>query len=201
MRFLRLVILVTTVAMVMLVPTAAQAKSYSHVDPTGDVVSFVGQSETPTPAPDRASGDIVGSSVKHKAKKVIVRVQYRDLVAGDDVTLHIFEFKTSAMRREVMFFAGSVFGSGGSKAKLTKPDGTKVPCKVARRIDYSLHTVTVKVPRSCLDRPKWVQVGMGTAVVTSFGGAPADTTTFVDDAMTNGTIAGRGPRLGPKVFR
>jgi hypothetical protein len=73
-----------------------------------------------------------------------------------------------------------------------------VACKVKHTIDYTAHTVVVKVPRSCLGKPRWVRVGMAGFTGNGTGDSSL---VYVDDALTNGTIAQRGPQYSPKVRR
>lgn len=182
-----------------LMPVAAQAKTYSHVDPAGDMLAFSETSpDAGTPAPDQANADVVASVVKHRARSVLMQMTYRDLVASqDDIVGHYFAIKTPTMKREVVIFTGSIFGNTG-KAQLTKPNGKKVSCRVKHTIDYTQHTATVRVPRKCLGNPRWVKVGMGafSAQAGSTSGA-----SYVDDALTDGSVASRGPVYTPKIRR
>jgi len=198
-KFVRSALLACAAATLPLMPVTAEANSYTHTDATGDMLAFAGESETGTPAPDQANMDIATSTVKHKARVVIMQMTYRDLaaVSQDAMAGHYFAIKTPTMRRVVVLFTGSVFGNGG-KAKLTKPDGKTVACKVRHTIDYTAHTIVVKVPRSCLGKPRWVKVGM--AGFTSHGEGDSSIA-YVDDALTNGTIGARGPSYTPKIRR
>jgi hypothetical protein len=194
-RFVRSAILVAAAAAVPLIPSAAQADTYRHSDVAGDVVSFTGASETPTPAPDRANGDVIASTVKHTRTKVIAQMTYRDLANADGFNGHFFRIKSNKMRRDV-----TVVTASGIKPQVvvTKPNGKKATCNVKRSVDYSLHTVTVTVPRSCLGNPRWVKVGMASVFMTGVGN---DDTQYVDDALLSGGVPSTGPTYSPKVFR
>src|SRR4051794_1372583 len=194
MKFVRSAVVVAAAA-VALVPTAAQANTYTHGDAAGDVVSFTGGATTATPQPDRANGDVVASMVKHNRKLVIARMTYRDLANSDGFNGHLFAIKTNKMRRDVTVVSAAGIGP---QVVVTKPNGKKVSCRGRPTLDYTRHTVTVKVPRSCLGKPKWVKVGMASVFMT---GLSATDTQYVDDAQLSGGVSPRTLTFSPKVFR
>ena len=197
MRFVRSAVLVTAAAAVALIPTAANANTYRHTDAASDVVALSGSSGTVTPQPDRANGDVIGSSVRHTNRKIIAQMTFRDLANADGFNGYAFSIKSNKVRRDV-----TVVGAAGipSQVVVTKANGKKVSgCKVKRNIDLVAKSVTVKVPRKCLDNPKWVKVGMATVFMTGF--APTDTQ-YADDAQFSGPIQPKSPlTYSPKIRR
>jgi hypothetical protein len=182
MRF-RSALVVAAAAAMALAPTAANANTYRHTDAVGDVYANVGEVDTYAPAPDRAIGDVVSNTIKHKKRAVLLKLAYRDLANNGEINTHVFFIRTNNMVRTVRLYATSA--NPGGKAVMTKGNhDKKVRCHVRRHIDYTLNTAQVVVPRSCLGNPRWVKVGMG-AVLFS-GTTPADTT-WIDDAMSTGT--------------
>ena len=194
-KLVRSALVVSAATLIPLVPTAAHADRYTYSDHTGDVVSFTGDSDTPTPAPDRVIGDIAASAVAHRSSNVTLRMRYRDLARTDETAAHLFVIRTSKMTREVTVVAAQ--GFYGGRVIMTKLSGKTVSCRITRKIDYVANTVTVTVPRSCLGRPHWVKVGMASVVFTGMGSSD---TQYVDDARTNGTL-GSTVRFGPRVYR
>ena len=194
MKLSRSLVAVAVAAVVPLLPAAAYADRHTVTDAAGDVASTVGQSDTYTPAPDRVEGDIVSSTVKHGARKVVMTLRYRDLSTSTEVDEHVFFVHTSKMTRVVRLFANA--SNPGGKAVLTKAHGKKVRCHVGRRIDYNLNTATVMVPRSCLGQPRWVKVGMGSVL---FSDAGPSGQVWIDDALSTGTDG--NAVFSPKVFR
>ena len=182
MKLVRSAVVAATVAAAVLAPTAAEARSWSHVDATGDVFTAPYNSTSFTPAPDRVVGDVVASSIRHKRRTVVMQLQYRDLELGSEINAHVFVVRTPTMRRIVTLVAASSFPNG--RVRVTKPNKKKVTCRVPHRIDYTLNTATVVVPRSCLGNPRWVKVGMGGA---SFTGFQSTDTMWFDDALSSGT--------------
>jgi len=97
------------------------------------------------------------------------------------------------MTRIVRLYANS--SNPGGRAFFYKGNGKKTSCHVRRHIDYTYNTATVVVPRSCLGKPRWVKVAMGSVLFT---GNTATDTTWIDDAMSTGTDG--TAVFGPKVF-
>ena len=190
MKPIRSAALVAATVVAVLAPSAAQAKSWSHADATGDVFSAPYKSNAFTPAPDRVVGDVIGSSIRHKRSAVVMQLQYRDLELGSEINGHIFLVKTPTMRRLVTLAAASAFPNG--RIEVRKPSGKKVSCRVPHRIDYTANTATVVVPRSCLGKPKWVKVAMAGA---SFTGFTSTSTMWIDDALSTGTSTVYSPRV------
>ena len=189
MKLTRTAVLAATVAAV-LVPTAAQAKTYTSTDAANDVVTVTLPSGATAPAADRTEGDIVGSQVRHKARAVVLTMHFQELTAGQ-TALHWYGVRTSKMTRIVLLRAG--LGQEGGRARLFKPNGDAVKCHVGHSIDYTANTATVRVPRSCLGKPRWVKAAMQEA-------SPAATANqvYVDDAQSNGGFL---PVFGPRVRR
>lgn len=190
LKLLRSAVLMTAALAVPLVPTAAHADKYTHADGAGDVYSSVGQSGTYTPAPDRVIGDVLSSTIQHKRRNVVMRLQYRDLVNDSEYDAHVYLIHTSKMNRVVNLYASNLVPGG--RAVMTKPNGKRVSCHIGRKIDYDLNTATVVVPRSCLGEPRWVKVAMGGVMFT---GAGATDTTWLDDALSAGTSGVFSPRV------
>jgi hypothetical protein len=197
MKFVRSALVAATAAVVTLAPTAAHAKRYSHVDAPGDVLSGpVTSTGNPTTLEAaRTNGDVVSSSVAHKSRKVVMRMQFRDIAWDSEVNAYLFKLRTGSMTRYVTVYASD--GFRGGRAQMTKTNGKRVSCHLRRSIDYTANNVTVSVPRSCLGKPRWVKVGMGSLFFTGFG---TGDTEYVDDALRTGPL-GSDPALGPKVRR
>jgi hypothetical protein len=186
----RSAVLGATVAAAVLAPTAAQAKSYTHVDGSGDVFSAPYKSTAFTAAPDRQVGDVIGSTIRHKSRAIVMQLRYVDLQADSEYNAHLFVIRTPSMRRLVTLVGTAAFPNG--RAQMTKPNGKKVTCHIAHRIDYTANTATVVVPRACVGKPRWVKVGMAGM---SFTGFTASDTMWVDDALSAGSTGVFSPRV------
>lgn len=189
MKLVRSAVLAATVAAAVLAPTAADAKAYSSTDTSGDVVVVTMPGGSTAPAPDRTEGDIVATRVQHKARVVILTMRFRELTRGQ-TALHWFGIKTGKMTRIVLMPADA--SHPGGAARMFKPNNKAVRCHVGHAIDYTTNTATVRVPRACLGKPRWVKVAMQEA-------APAgDNQAYVDDSHSNGGFL---PVYGPRVRR
>jgi hypothetical protein len=176
-------------AAVVLAPAAAEANTYSYTDQTADVVQVTLPAGSTTPAPDRTQGDIVSSRVKHAAHKVVLTIRYQALDPGQPA-IHWYGIRTGKMARFAVIEATPAHPAG--RVRLFKPNGKPVSCQVGHAIDYTAKTATVRVPRSCLGKPRWVKVAMQEATPVS------ETELYIDDSRSNG---GMLPLYGPRVFR
>jgi hypothetical protein len=189
MKFVRSALVVAAATMVPLVPTAASANTYTYTDHTEDVVLYHSNGTT-SPASTQVEGDIAWTKVRHKARKVVLTIRLRELTTGHS-SLHWYGIRTGKMKRIVLLEGAA--GHWGGKVALFKPTGKRVKCNVGRTIDYTANTATVRVPRSCLGRPRWVKVAMQEA-----SPGPENNSAYVDDSRSNGGVV---PVFGPRVFR
>lgn len=179
MKLFRFAAAAAVVALVPLLPSAAQADRYVQADPAGDVVTVHYNPLSTVPAPTVTEGDIVSSSVRHKARKVLLTMRFVELDRTGQGRIFFYGIRTGSMTRYVTLAAAP--GRWAGKAQVVKPSGKKVSCRVTRAIDYAANTATIGVPRSCLGDPRWVKVGMQAA-------SYIDDLVYGDDARTNGRI-------------
>jgi hypothetical protein len=176
-KLTRSAVVVVAMAAAVLTPTAAQAQAVTTPDAAGDMVLLTLPGGSTAPAPDRAEGDIISSRVQHKAKALVMTMQYRELTAGQ-TALHWYGIRTGAMKRFALLQADAAHPSG--RVRLFKPNGKVVRCHVGHAIDYTANTATVRVPSSCLGKPRRVKVAM------QVGMAISSTQIYVDDAHNTG---------------
>jgi hypothetical protein len=189
-KFIRSALVLTAATLIPLMPTAAHADRLVQNDAVGDVVSVSGESATPLP--DRTEGDIAYSKIRHRDRRVILTMRYRELSTGQDM-LHYFAIRTSKMTRYVYLSAST--GHWGGVVQMRNAHDKKVRCHVTKKIDYTANTAMVSVPRSCLGKPRWVKVAMAQA---SYDASSA-TTFMIDDARANGNFT--RPTWSPRVYR
>ena len=142
----------------------AHAARYTYADATGDVSteSCTIDFEGPEPAeectegvdPEAANGDITRVVIRHAPRTVVIRTHYRELTRAGSVWIGWIR-TNEGVRREVMWD-----GDTGQMTVFAR-DGRKVRCGVERTVDAAAETIEVRVPRSCLSRPRWVEVGVG----------------------------------------
>lgn len=168
MKLVRSVLVVSATATLALLPVAAQADTKSHPDAGGDMGSVaydpITRTVTPsptTPEPAATIGDITKVKVSNTSTALKFVVRYRDLAKVGSAQRHEFAIASPNGRRYV--FIDAAPGHWKGKARMTKANfTTRVKCRIGGGIDYGDNTVTVKVPSSCLGRPKVVVVGVET---------------------------------------
>lgn len=194
MKIVRTLALVVATSTVVLLPAQAFADSTIHRDATRDMVSFNLDSdeETPTPAPDRSDGDIRGVSATHAPRKVLITVRYVEWTRNPDLSAPIFRLRTNENQlRQVQVFPGT--RTRPSRAFMINGRGQDVRCRMTTSVQIVANKVTLGIPRKCLSRPRWVQVGTG---IVAFD----EPLVFLDDAYLDGRIRNQ-LALGPRLFR
>ena len=188
---------------VLLVPSAANAEEIVTEDPAADVLTL-GPTEQGgddldnlLPAPENLTADVVRTTVDHRASRLRVRLDLRDL-GRSRTYFAVLEVRTPDGTFEV---------ETENLGRRPKVDMTRrsraIECQRLRATgDQASSRVTVTIPTSCLGDPRWVQVGAGVAsveTVTSADGA-AEMAVFADDAHRVGEIRDM-IAFGPKVRR
>lgn len=169
---------------------ASTAATWSHNDPTKDVVSYGYDDEDAedyTAEATRAAGDIQRIAVSHQRSKLVVRLNFRQGLPKDNWS--IYE-AVRTPRAEFMLFAGRTDGYGGISLYKVSPRFKKVACKVS--IKYATRSIQVTIPSNCLGRPKAVKVGAG--IETEAGDRA-----YADDALQRGVRD--DIRLSPMIRR
>lgn len=142
----------------------AHAARYAYDDATGDVsaetCTFELDGEEPAEEctegtdPQAANGDITRVVIRHAPRKVVIRTHYRELTRAG--SLWVGGIRTNeGVRREVIWD-----GDSGRMLVFAR-DGRRVRCGAERTVDAAAEVIEIRVPRSCLSRPRWVEVGVG----------------------------------------
>jgi hypothetical protein len=106
-------------------------------------------------------GDITRFTIRHSARKVILRTKFRELSRTDGFSMNIGAIRTNErMNRVVSVFFDSEFAPNG-EVDLSRLNGDSVRCRVGKSIDFTLNVIEVRIPRKCLSSPRWVKVGVG----------------------------------------
>ncbi|WP_203336489.1 hypothetical protein [Nocardioides limicola] len=180
------------VAATLLPAGAANAAEHTVRDARGDVVAVNPETDEQTPS-DVANGDIVRARFIHGQRAFVLRAKFRSLdrkgsvVRGDFIRITT----NDRVRRNVEVWAAPANWDGTAHFK--RPNGDVVMCQISHRINYGKNTLTVRVPRTCLQNPRWIRVGFGSV----WGDG---STLFMDDAQRNGTIKGK-LALSPRIRR
>ncbi|MBM7519838.1 hypothetical protein [Nocardioides nitrophenolicus] len=180
----------------------AHADRWTYDDAAGDVthMAVTETSLSVETAPEQANGDITQVVVDHGRKRVTILVRTRTAITGAfgasvDLRTRGHYFVLTWMRAP---------GVGGVelmdfKAKKEKDMVVKCP-GLKRKLVAERTTLRLSVPRSCLDDPRWVRVGVSLSTFGMFTGQSYD-----DDGLRTGmTLAGTvGVETGrsPKIRR
>ena len=197
MKLVRSAVLATVVAVAMM-PNAAQADSKGHTDSTGDVQSVASDAQgnvtdtTTFPEPTTTQGDITRVRATNGARAVKVVMHFAELNPGGVAQVHQVFIATTKMRRIALVSAYP--GKWGGKSILRSASGKKVRCSVRHNIDYARNKVVVKVPSSCVGRPKVIKVG---AIELMLDG----TKIFFDDAYAHMGAWTDNVGLSPRIRR
>ena len=68
------------------------------------------------------------------------------------------------------------------------------------KVDLAADTVSLSLPTSCLDGPRWVRLGVGAVALSGDSAQPEQGAAYADDAHRVGEVRDR-LALGPKVGR
>lgn len=168
------------------VAAPASAETFSKSDPAGDVASSDG------PHPEIRNGDIRKTRLEHARNVVTLRVEYRDLAREGSAIQQYVRIQTPATTYDYSIQATPANWQGELQF------ATPGPCAGAEwRFDYGTNVFTMRVPRSCLDGPRWVRTGLATITY------PTDVELYrVDGALQSSYPAGpEDIRLSPRLSR
>lgn len=122
-------------------------------------------------APEKAITDIISTTVDHGADVVTVEVAFKDLRPGQylDLTAYV---TTDGTGSRLPAQATAVAYRGEAVVHLYDAAGSR--CVTATvTVDHDTNTVTMTVPRSCLDEPRWIEAEV-TAATMNYDADPED---------------------------
>jgi hypothetical protein len=191
-------LLAVLVPVALLLPAAAHAEKVVTEDAVGDAVTLVDESvdlDEAVPAPDHAGTDVVRTAVSHGAKRLRVRVAFRALERDP------FQFMVIRVRTPHGSYEALVERLGGKPIASIHRGPRALDCdSLGAKVDLRTDTVTASLPTSCLDAPRWVQIGVGAVSVSGQQGNPELGAVYADDAHRDGAIRDN-IATGPKVRR
>jgi hypothetical protein len=162
---LRTLVAVAALAFVLPVgtPVLAQAQGIDRltmIDDRGDTWRYPLDESPPVVAPRQRRNDIRRTVVRHGLHAVTIRARFSELSRRPAFYVLTVPLRTSAgVRREVSLFVDRETHWRGV-ADFMRPSGRLAKCAVAHRINYTRNVVRVRVPRSCLDDPRWIQANV-----------------------------------------
>ncbi|GAA1942545.1 hypothetical protein [Nocardioides marmoribigeumensis] len=137
----------------------ASAERYIHHDPAHDVrkVSVMSMGNDGfVRAPHRKQGDYVKVKIWHQVRAVRVVGKFRRLDRVGQGLIQIVSIRTpDGSERTFQVFAGPGMWKG------VDSDEAGENCVVGHHVNYRRDRFSMRISRSCLDRPRWVKVGVG----------------------------------------
>ena len=190
-------VLALAIPAALLLPAAAHAEKVVLDDAVGDVVQGQGdmELESAVPAPEYAGVDVVRTTIAHGATRLRVSVRFRAL-RRDPFHLTVVRVKTPDGAFDL------VAERLGGKPITTLDRGRRdVACRgLKTKVDLGTDTMTMSLPTTCVGRPGWVQVGVGSVAADVVEGQPDEGAAYADDAIRIGETRDR-IALSPKVRR
>jgi hypothetical protein len=174
----------------------AQAARYTHGDAAKDQTRTT-CTDTGTCSdavdPTATNGDIVRVVAVHASRKVLVATKYSNLATSTEDTMQLVRIVTNTgLQRFAVIHTPA--NSNNATVFLARPNGDPVKCRyIGAARDTTANVMELKVPRSCLGRPRWVKVGVGH--LTGLGEASVQ-----DDALRNGSV-GSNITLSTRIRR
>lgn len=178
-------LLVAAVATTALVGLAAPAQADLEIvrDARGDRVRVHGMSVA-------SSTDILRTVARHAGGRLSVTIHLVDLTAGNGLGEAALVTDEGRYR-----LSTNRFRTRTRSYLYEEEDYHRVACDGLRgQFDNARDTITMSVPRSCVDGPRWIR--FGASVFSSTGGD-----TFIDDARRRGGGFERGIRVGQRKLR
>jgi hypothetical protein len=127
-------------------------------DGAGDVWAGDFSEEEPTRA-DFPAADVTRAVVKHGTFAVRIRMRIDDL---RKIGTQFYQAEIRTPRSE--YFA-AVVSQAGARRGQEEFDGARRCRAMTHKIDYANDVLRMRIPRSCLGRPRWVRVTLLNAVV------------------------------------
>ena len=133
--------------------SSAEAAEITVADSTGDVREGEGRL-----APRVSNGDITNVSYDHRAARVVIRAEYVELLrpqSNNSTLIFATRMRTNEGAYRVAFTVADAGDPQG--ATFFGNRRAEVRCNIDERIDYFGNAIQVRIPRTCLSRPRWIR--------------------------------------------
>jgi hypothetical protein len=142
------------------VPTAIVLR-----DGPGDVWTS-GHGESGLRKTDFPSADVTRAFIRHATYAVRIRMRFADLRR---VGVQVYDVSIGTPRTS--YFVELLSAPGARRGRHAF-DGSQRTCRrMTHRIDYANNVVSMRIPRRCLGRPRWVTVGINSGLDIERNGA------------------------------
>ena len=171
----------------------AHAESRTLVDARGDVWAMDPEGQN-TQVPERRQNDILRTVFVHHDRKVVVRTKFARLDRVGQIWVMAIKLRTNTgLVRRVALWASPDPYTNRWRGDLIRGDGTPMPCG-SHRIDYAANVAEIRIPRSCVGDPRWVQGSAAAGTIANNG------VFFADNPVNDGPSL-RLPALTARILR
>ena len=163
------------------------SKYVSH-DPAGDQVSTGAGTPTDT-------GDFLRTAVRHGRHAVVIHSRFNDLDVSDEVVMSVVFFTNQHHRKDNPGFWRLIRVQGTHADLYQAGPVARFSCERLRfSTDPDTNRFFLRVPRACLERPRWARVQVSDDVTVN-GPGDMDITHWTEDALTSSGSRGITPTL------
>jgi hypothetical protein len=139
---------------------AESVSSLTLIDERGDMWVVGPEEGPPVAAPRQRRGDIRRTIIRHGAHAVTVRTRFSELSRKPQGHFLVVVLRTNTgVLRDVYIVAGQFSRPPDWRGYVVveRRNGRPVDCAAAHNINYTTNVMRLRVPRSCLQDPRWVQ--------------------------------------------
>jgi hypothetical protein len=148
-----------------------------------------------TRMPDRREGDILRTVIAYNHHRVVIRTRFAQLHRARGRFIMIVKLRSSTGKvRLIALLAGPRRDTNQWRGIVTRRDGeTPFDC-ATHRIDYDAGVAAVRIPRSCLNDPRWMQASVAAGYLARNG-------TFFGDNPKNDGPSAHLPAYSARIRR
>ena len=174
-------------------PSAAHAESRRLVHDRGDVWALEPDGQN-TQVPERQQNDILRTVFARHDRSVVVRTKFAELDRVGEIWLMAIKLRsnTGLVRRAALWASPDPY-TNRWRGDVIRGDGAPMPC-ANHRIDYAANVAEIRIPRSCLGGPRWVQASAAAGTIAPNG------VFFADNPVNDGPSV-RLPALTARILR
>jgi hypothetical protein len=181
---------VLSVAVLTAVPSAADAVELPtgvvlH-DGSGDVweLHFAPEGESTATRADVPAADVTRAFVRHATSALRIRMRFANLRR---VGVQFYNVQIGTPRN--VYFAQVRSAPGARRGTHSFDFGEGTGCRrMTHRIDYADNVVTMRIPRRCLERPRWVRVGLENSLLIE-GSNGEEEHVYTDNPHNHGSFS------------
>jgi hypothetical protein len=149
--------ILAAVTLSLVAPMTAQADTLNLADERGDVHTFA-EDGTFVVVEGERRADILRTHLEHTDRAFVVRTKLLRLRReGRDLAMAMRMRTNDGTYRELQLEAGRRLGWRG-QVSMQRRRGTAVECRTTHSINYVADVMAVRIPRSCLSNPRWIQM-------------------------------------------